>query len=323
MSSSNAEKLRLYEEQLATVDAALAQDPSNDEWLRLKADLVEVIRLTQQLSEVKSEAAAAAEASAAGAAAAAVAATELKSYGVGEKCQAIFEMDGQWYNAKVVALSEDGYFVTYLGYGNTAQVDFAEVRSYVRPDTSEWRPGAEVQAIAAADQRWYPAKLLSVGPTSARLRFHGEAEAVEVEIDNVRSAQSAAAGAGTAGGKRDAAGTSSSATTAGAGGETNDQSAAPKPLPRGTEVLPTDSEEEAARKKKKLNMVKRQEKREREERHGDERRSSWQSFSTKNRKVQRAKNGHDPNWDPTRDHGEVAARVAIDKFHSLASREHR
>ena len=30
--------------------------------------------------------------------------------------------DGQWYNAKVVALASDGYFVTYLGYGNTAQV---------------------------------------------------------------------------------------------------------------------------------------------------------------------------------------------------------
>lgn len=28
----------------------------------------------------------------------------------------------RWYYAKVVALAEEGYFVTFLGYGNTAQV---------------------------------------------------------------------------------------------------------------------------------------------------------------------------------------------------------
>ena len=37
----------------------------------------------------------------------------------------------------------------YLGYGNTAQVEFSELRPYVRPDTSEWRPGTECSAIAS------------------------------------------------------------------------------------------------------------------------------------------------------------------------------
>ena len=60
--------------------------------------------------------------------------------------QAIFEQDAAWYNAKIVALAEDGYFVTFLGYGNTAQVDFPEVRPYVRPDTSEWRVGGACAA---------------------------------------------------------------------------------------------------------------------------------------------------------------------------------
>ena len=43
----------------------------------------------------------------------------------------------------------------------------------------------------------------------------------------------------------------------------------------------------------------------------------------KNKTIKKAKNGHDPNWDPTRDHSELAARVAIDKFNNFAAREHR
>ena len=77
--------------------------------------------------------------------------SDLRSYSIGDKCQALFESDGKWYNSKVVALAEDGYFVTYLGYGNTAQVDVNEVRPYVRPDTTEWRQGADVLAIAPSD----------------------------------------------------------------------------------------------------------------------------------------------------------------------------
>ena len=82
-------------------------------------------------------------------------------------------------------------------------------------------------------------------------------------------------------------------------------------LPKGLEILPDDSSEEAARKRKKLNMFKRQEKKAREERAGDDRRSSWQNFSKKNKTVQKAKNGHDPNWDPTRDHGPQRLRARV------------
>ena len=59
--------------------------------------------------------------------------------------------------------------------------------------------------------------------------------------------------------------------------------------------------------KKKLNMYKRQERKEKEEVQGEGRRSSWQNFAKKNKTVQKVKNGHDPNWDPTRDHGELSA----------------
>ena len=82
-------------------------------------------------------------------------------------------------------------------------------------------------------------------------------------------------------------------------------------LPKQLEVRPDDSEETANRKKRKLNMFKRQEKKQREEQAGDDRRSSWQRFASKNGTTKTTKNHHDPRWDPTRDHGELAARMAM------------
>lgn len=159
--------------QLAQVEAAIAQDPGNREWTTLRNDLLEVIELTGELGQIKStENAPARE-------------VELRTYSVGEKCQAIFEMDGSWYNAKIVALAEDGYFVTFLGYGNTAQVEFNEVRPYQRPDTSLFKPGEEVSAVHS-DARWYDAVLNEVKGNVAFVTFKGETEPAEVDLDFVR-----------------------------------------------------------------------------------------------------------------------------------------
>lgn len=291
--ATTEEKLAQYREQLAQVTAAIAQDPENKEWLQLRNDLLEVIELTGELGQIKSTGGASG-----------VDDQELRTYTVGEKCQAIFEMDGQWYNAKIVALAEDGYFVTFLGYGNTAQVEFNEVRPYQRPDTSGLRPGAEVSALHT-DGRWYDATLVEVKEAAAVVSFPGEPEPVQLELDLVRP--KVQAGAGSGGGKRKQE-------------EAVAEAGATK-VPKNLEILPDDSQEVAAKKKKKLNMYKRQERKEKEELQGEGRRSSWQNFAKKNKTVQKVKNGHDPNWDPTRDHGELAARVQMEKASQYLSRE--
>ena len=327
--------LREHEEQLAAVDAAIARDPTNEEWARLRADLLEVIALKRQLAEVQggtsggqggSGLADAATSSsmpnAAAAAAAAAAGDGLKSYGMGEKCQVVFEQDGQWYNAKVVALAQDGYFVTYLGYGNTAQVDFAEVRAYVRPDTREWKAGSACMAISPADNRWYEGRIVNVKSETATVRFTADVELHEIEIDSIRVTPPAAdPAAASSGGSAAAAGasdtgfaSSSTASTAGAG------AGAAAALPKQLEIRPDDSEEAVARKKKKLAMFKRQERREKDEQQVDQRRSSWQSFSAKSKTIKKSKNNHDPTWDPARDHSEMAGRVAIDKHANYLAR---
>src|SRR6056297_2692102 len=98
---SAAEKLAEYREQLAQVEAAIANDPDNQEWIKLRDDLVEVIELTSEIVETTL--------SAAGLSVGGGGAVPLKKWAVGERCQAIFEQDGQWYNAKIEALAEDGY----------------------------------------------------------------------------------------------------------------------------------------------------------------------------------------------------------------------
>mmetsp|Transcript_11880 Transcript_11880/g.20026 ORF Transcript_11880/g.20026 Transcript_11880/m.20026 type:complete len:292 (-) Transcript_11880:226-1101(-) len=288
---ADADKLATYRQQLAQVEAAIAQDPDNQEWTKLRNDLLEVIDLTSELAQVKASTGSLKD-------------DELKTYSVGEKCQAIYEQDGQWYNAKIVALAEDGYFVTFLGYGNTAQVDFNEVRLYQRPDTSTWGPGTEVNAVHSSDGRWYDGIAVEVKPTSVMVKFVGENEAAEVDIDFVRLKIS------TVEKKRKIE-------------EEKEEDVAPKDpkVPKALEIRPDDSEDTIEKKKRKLKMFKRQEKKQKEEQVGEGRRSSWQSFSRKNKAVVKTKNFHDPNWDPTRDHGELAARQQMEKYTTYLVRE--
>ena len=282
-----SEKLEQYRSQLAQVEAAIEADPTNPEWKKLRSDLLEVIQLTSELGD----------SSGAGPSEAAPA---PQSYSVNDRCQALFEEDGNYYNAKVVALSEDGYFVTFLGYGNTAQVEFTEVRPYVRPDTAGWRPGMDCTALHVADNRWYDAKLSGVSGNAAKVIFKGSTEVAELELDLVRL-KPPAAGSGEAERKRKA--------------EAEAAAAKAESVPKSLEILPDDSEDVIARKKKKLNMFKRQGRKDREEKQGEVSRGSWQSFQKKNKTIQKKadKRFHDPHWDPTRNHSELAARLAMEK----------
>lgn len=288
---ADAEKLATYRQQLAQVEAAIAQDPDNPEWTKLRNDLLEVIELTSELAQVKASTGSLKD-------------DELKTYSVGEKCQAIYEQDGQWYNAKIVALAEDGYFVAFLGYGNTAQVDFNEVRLYQRPDTSSWAPGTEVNAVHSSDGRWYDGVVVEVKSAAVIVKFVGENEPAEVDIDFVRLKIS------TVEKKRKIEEE-----------KIEDVPVKDPKVPKALEIRPDDSEDTIDKKRRKLKMFKRQEKKQKEEQVGEGRRSSWQSFSKKNKTVVRTKNFHDPHWDPTRDHGELAARQQMEKYTTYLVRE--
>eukprot|EP00252_Welwitschia_mirabilis_P018293 TRINITY_DN4065_c0_g1_i3.p1 TRINITY_DN4065_c0_g1~~TRINITY_DN4065_c0_g1_i3.p1 ORF type:complete len:253 (-),score=82.80 TRINITY_DN4065_c0_g1_i3:360-1118(-) len=52
-----------------------------------------------------------------------------RTYPVGAQIQAIWSGDGEWYDATVEALTVNGYFVVFDGWGNKEEVDVGSVRS--------------------------------------------------------------------------------------------------------------------------------------------------------------------------------------------------
>jgi len=108
--------LQTYKIQLEQVEAALTSDPSNAELLKLKDDLTEVITLTKNLIETQTIAIAGAREQET------VAAEDIpiKQWRPGMECSAPWSEDGQWYNAVIDSITDDGFVaVTFDGFNNT------------------------------------------------------------------------------------------------------------------------------------------------------------------------------------------------------------
>merc|ERR1711953_234348 len=116
--------LNTYKLQLQQVEAALTTDPENEELQQLKTDLEQVLALTQDLINAQLGASAASSASAVKEEDVEEAAAErpkkkksrwtedpiipVKPWQVGEHCQAIYSVDGQYHDAKIEEINADG-----------------------------------------------------------------------------------------------------------------------------------------------------------------------------------------------------------------------
>jgi len=157
--------------------------------------------------------------------------------------------------------------------------------------------------VHPTDGRWYDAVMVEIRASTVIVNFKAETEAHEVDIDYIRLKKESV--------ERKRKEEEKAAALA----------AADTKVPKGLEIKPDDSEDAIEKKKRKLKMFKRQEKKDNEEKQGEGRRSDWSTFSKKNKTAQKAKNNHDPHWDPTRDHGELAARVQMEKYSTYMVRE--
>ncbi|MQL99965.1 hypothetical protein Taro_032693 [Colocasia esculenta] len=120
----------------------LADDPGNSEYDDMEKELEEVITLTEELlatarqaelsglpsktdtdaspsqphsdmSQLKSDS---------------NVDSESHEFPVGTKVQAVWSEDGEWYDATIEALTPNGYYVSYDGWGNKEEVDPGNVR---------------------------------------------------------------------------------------------------------------------------------------------------------------------------------------------------
>lgn len=134
-----ADDLRNYKLQLQQVEAALLTDSQNEELLKLKGDLEEVIELTQDL--IKTQEGDSKLPNIHGSsnddnvAASLLELEEGEStekyyskWHVGEKCLAKWKADGQFYEALIEDISEDNLKLKFDGYTKTEIVSIVDVK---------------------------------------------------------------------------------------------------------------------------------------------------------------------------------------------------
>lgn len=110
--------LQSYQVQLQQVEAALTNDPQNEELLKLRKDLQEVINLTTELIAAStSDVQAAVPIGGAVKGEKPAIQTQWKA---GDTCMAPWSEDAQFYEAVIEDITEDGQCtVNFLNYGNT------------------------------------------------------------------------------------------------------------------------------------------------------------------------------------------------------------
>merc|ERR1712072_669733 len=117
-----------YKEQLRQGEAALAIDEKNEDLLKLKDDLLEVITLTEELSQINEVADEVANTQA-------VASTSqhhdlggsaTAEWKVGDRVQALRQLDGQYHTGTVDMIADDGVSCT-VKFDNSGTVDIVKV----------------------------------------------------------------------------------------------------------------------------------------------------------------------------------------------------
>ncbi|XP_067931596.1 survival of motor neuron-related-splicing factor 30-like [Watersipora subatra] len=147
-----------YTEQLTQVEAALSVDPENDQLVKLKADLQEVIELTEELMKQSAPAASDSAADTDETKASHSAVTAPVAWNSGDKCMATWSNDGQFYPCVIDEILEDGTCsVNFEGYN---QSEVTQVSSLLPYDPARAKETRNRRDKAAAEREYKKAKNL-------------------------------------------------------------------------------------------------------------------------------------------------------------------
>ncbi|XP_063974281.1 survival of motor neuron-related-splicing factor 30 [Diachasmimorpha longicaudata] len=142
--------LQNYKLQLQQVEAALTTDPTNEELLKLKIDLEEVIELTQDL--IKSQQQEKRQSNGMDAKDPILLAVLANKWKVGDSCMAPWSEDGKYYEATIDAINEDGLVnITFNEFKNTDVTMLNQLKSVAKRPASDWadQKSKKMQAAAA------------------------------------------------------------------------------------------------------------------------------------------------------------------------------
>ncbi|KAL5013347.1 hypothetical protein ScPMuIL_007617 [Solemya velum] len=154
--------LATYLLQLQQVESSLTTDPENEELLKLKRDLLEVIELTQELLGTKASSLSKAVQSEEPTTADDTEDTEEETkheWQIGEKCMAIWSKDGGYYSAVVDEILEDGSCtVKFDVYDNTELTDVSLLKIQDPNSISDSAAKSKSKKDLIAKQREYKRK---------------------------------------------------------------------------------------------------------------------------------------------------------------------
>ncbi|XWS20674.1 hypothetical protein CRYUN_Cryun31cG0123200 [Craigia yunnanensis] len=149
-----ASNLSTYKEQLLQVRQLLGDDPGNLEYADMEKELTEVIALTEELLATAKQNEISGSDIGTSVSASPAQSKELvktSDYGdeflIGTKVQAVWSEDGEWYDATIEAITPNGYYVCFNGWGNKEEVDPANVRA------TEYNALLEAEKVAEATKQ--------------------------------------------------------------------------------------------------------------------------------------------------------------------------
>eukprot|EP01041_Mallomonas_annulata_P001619 gene1619-3128_t len=255
-------KINSYQEQLQQIEQFLTSDPSSEQYLRLKKDLLQVIQLTKDLIEFQTENSDENQRSAPKNVGIDDQNTDpCRNFNPGDKVEVI--SGDRPYAAIVMAVNVDGTSCTlkYFEYDEEVVLPL-ESLSKLPPSELDGAvvkpPGFKCQCKYSADQRWYDVTVDALTEFGYMVTYSQYGVSEEVPLEYLRPMQ----------GKKD-----KEKVKADTGGLI--------PIPESLKILPTDTEDERNRKKKRLKAIKTQNRLKSQETEISSTQKTWQTFLVK------------------------------------------
>lgn len=279
------QKIEAYKEQLAQIEAYLTSDQTNPEWLKLKHDIENVIKMTETLIQVQnkeSQQSSSGESSSSSSGthtavnvnATSSSISEVESFQaittvqVGDRIEVIGDRP---YAGVVTAVSADSSTCTlkYFEVGKEVTLPLSRMRKLVSKHglTSEQvGPGLKCQCRFAADRRWYDVVIDELTPHGYMVTYTKFGNKEEVPLEYLRHTPIAVLQGDNTG-----------------SGEVV--------IPENLKILPTDTEEEKLKKKKRIKGIKSKTRLENIDKERSAVQNTWKAFSNKTSKLSKKSGG--------------------------------